>query len=579
LVTTRRQSTVRRADAGSERTGLKEKNMPKKRAQVFLTFDVEGPAPHEDVLDQRTQFILMVILRKLKRNKLRGLLFLPGSVAWAVQNNPELLQALQSHEIGYHSSTHTTRPLIFEFTDIADYNAAIAVSIEKETQLSRSSVAKNVQGKGLLAFQETFPECKIVSFRAPFMSWSPPHLEALQSLGISYDFSSSVTDRPFYYRDVMFYPPALPLDGIPNMVGFWGESPSNAKNRGSKLNLTLLRILRGSCTVLSLHPARLVFKTRRSYLKKDSKNIERGSLDVATRLCVIELLFRQLNILQRMKLIEVTPSLKIEKETIPEFNLRLAYNRSVYAARKLFHYNPRFLYSHFEKFFDLSDYKNGFSFEAKSASAIQEGIMLRVEAQVERQLAMKAGPRKWLKDTFKGATREILYRIDASSHKAPGYQMTSRFGCDKHGRDIESGLNEYVGLLRTRDSKLHTVLILGSRVKGTWLPGSDVDVTIVSDSLSSKNLDPISQRLYDLKVHFRYSDRPLNLGIVASCYYSRNEFIRSIEQFDFQALDALFYGKVVYDDGFWSVAMDRYRELEKRYGLDADSLKKIVKDA
>ncbi len=553
--------------------------MPKKRHQVFLTFDAEGPAPHEDVLDQRTQFILMAILRKLRRNKLRGLFFLPGSVAWTVQKHPELMAALQPHEIGYHYSTHSMRPLIFEFTDIPNYNAAIEVSIEKETQLSRSGVAKNVQGKGLLAFQEMFPEWNIVSFRAPFMSWSPPHLEALQSLGISYDFSSSVTDRPFYYRGVMFYPPALPLDGIPNIVGFWGKSPLNAKNGGSKLNLTLPTILRGSCTVLSLHPARLVFKTRRNYLKKDSKNIERGSLDVAIRLCVIELTFRMLNILQRMKLIAVTPSLKIEKETIPEFNLKEAYNRSAYAARKLFHYDPRFLYSHFKRFFDLSNYENSFSFEAKSASAIQQGIMWRVEAQIERQVAMKGGLRKWLKDTFKGANREILYRIDASSDKAPEYQMTSRFGCDKHGRDIESGLKEYVRLLRTRDSKLHTVLVLGSRVKGTWLPGSDVDVTIISDSLSSKNLDPISQRLYELKVHFRYSDRPLNLGIVASCYYSRNEFIRSIEKFDFQALDALFYGKVIYDDGFWPVAMDRYKELERRYGLTRDSLKKIVKDA
>lgn len=551
--------------------------MQKKPPQVFLTFDVEGPAPHEDVLDKRTQFILMVILKKLKRNKLRALFFLPGSVACTVQNNPELMEALQSHEIGYHSSTHSTGPLIFQFTDIADYNAAIGVSIEKETQPFRRGDVKDVQGKGLLAFQGMFPKCNIVSFRAPFMSWSPPHLEALQSLGISHDFSSSVSDRPFYYRGIIFYPPSVPLDGIPNIAGFWGESPSNAKNRGFKLNLTLSKVLRGPCTVLSLHPARLVFKTRRSYLKKDSKNIERGSLDIAIRLCVIELLFRLLRILQRIKLIRVTPPLKIEKEPTPEINPRVAYNRSVYAARKLFHYNPRFLYSHFKKFFVLGDRKSGVPFGVKSSSPIRGRIMWRVQGQVERHVAMKNGLGKRVKDTFNWAVREILYRIDASSGKVPRYRMASRFGCDKHGRDIESGLGEYVGLLRTRDSKLHTVLVSGSRVKGAWLPGSDVDVTIISDSLSSKSLGPISQRLYDLKVQIRYSDRPLNLGIVASCYYSKSEFIRSIEQFDFHALDALFYGKVIYDDGFWRVAMDRYKELERRYGLNRDRLKKIVK--
>jgi len=204
--------------------------------------------------------------------------------------------------------------------------------------------------------------------------------------------------------------------------------------------------------------------------------------------------------------------------------------------------------------------------------------MLRVEAQVKRHVAMKGGLRKWLKDFLTSTTREIMYRVDGSSDKAPTYQMNSRFGCDRHGRAVESGLNEYVRLLRAKDSKLHTVLVLGSRVKGKWSPGSDVEVTIISDSLSSKNLDPISQRLYDLKVHSRYSDRPLNMGIVASCYYSRSEFLRSVEQLDFQALDALFYGDVIYDDGFWPTALGRYKELERRYGLDRDRLKKIVRD-
>jgi predicted nucleotidyltransferase len=547
---------------------------PKK---VFLTFDVEGPAPHEDVLDRRTQFILMVILKKLKRNKLRGLLFLPGSGACAVQNNPELMEALQSHEIGYHSSTHSTGSLILQFTDIADYNEAIRVSIEKETQPFQQGDAQNIPRKGLLAFQETFPKSKIISFRAPFMSWSPPHLEALQSLGISHDFSSSVSDKPFYYRGIMFYPPGLPLDGIPNIVGFWGESPSSVKSRGFKLNLTLSKILKAPCTVLSLHPARLVFKTRRNYLKKDSRNINRGSLDVAVRLCAIELLFRQLNILQRMKLIQVTPPLKIEKKPPPEISPRVAYDRSVYAARKLFRYNPKFLYSHFTKFFDLGDRKSGIPFGFKSLGAIRGRILWRVEAQVKRQITMKNGLGKRVKDTFNGVIREILYAIDASASKVPRYRTASRFGCDKHGRDVESGLDEYAKLLRTRDSKLHTVLVLGSRVKGAWMPRSDVDVTIISDSLSSKSLSAISKRLYDLKIQIQYSDRPLNIGIVASSYYSRSEFIRAIERFDFQALDALFYGKIIYDDGFWQIAMKRYKELERKYGFNRDRLKKMVK--
>jgi len=554
--------------------------MEKRRRQVFLTFDVEGPGPHEDVLDERTQFILMVILRRLRRYKLRGLFFLPGSVASAVPENSELMKALQSHEIGYHSSSHSARPLIVEFTDLPDYDAAIKVSIERETQESTQGPEKIVQAKGFTAFREIFHENKIVSFRAPFMSWSPPHLEALQSLGISCDFSSAVTDKPFYYRNLMFYPPALPLDGIPNMIGFWGENPSHAKNRGFKLNLTFSRILRNPCTVLSLHPARLVFKTRsaRYYLKKDSKDIERRPSDVAIRLCVIDLLFRQLNILQRLKLIEVTPPLRIERETIPEFDPKLACNRSVYAARKLFKYDPKFLYLHFRKFFNLKEYESSEFVGDGAMKLVQKRIIGRIESQVRKHVIMKAGPRKKLREPIEGAIQEILFRVDASSEKTPEYRATSGLGCDMHDRDIESGLNEYVKLLRIRDSGLHTVLVLGSRVKGKWLPGSDVDVTVISDNLPRKSLIPIMQRLYDLQVRFRYSDRPLNLGIAVSCYYRKSEFIKSIEHFDFQALDALFYGKVVYDDGFWSVAMDKYTELERRYRLNKRLLKRTVRD-
>ncbi|MGD0028168.1 MAG: polysaccharide deacetylase family protein [Candidatus Bathyarchaeia archaeon] len=558
--------------------------MPKKRPQVFLTFDVEGPAPHEDVLDQRTQFIIMVILRKLRRNRLRGLFFLPGSVACAVQKHPELLEALQSHEIGYHSSTHSTRPLIFEFTDIPDYNAAIAVSIEKETQLSRSSVAKNVQGKGLLAFQEMLPEWNIVSFRAPFMCWSPPHLEALQSLGISYDFSSSVTDRPFYYRGVMFYPPPMPLDGIPNMVGFWGESASNPHKGAFKLNLTLSRILRGSCTVLSLHPARLVFKTRRNYLKKDSKNIERGSLDVAIRLCVIELLFRQLNILQRMKLIEVTPSLKIEKETIPEFDPRMTYNRSVYAARKLFRYNPRFLYSHFKKFFDLSDYGNSFERERANVENLSQSQILEgVRKQVELRLSQKYN----VKRVMSQAISRIAVKIETpfSIISGPKHIVSSPtnvsldLGKDERGRDIASCLQTYVALLQKRGVKLHTLIVLGSRAKGRGQPQSDVDVTIIASNLPGKSTSEFTnfaQKIMNLRRELLLSDFPLLFGVQQSSCCSKTEFIQWLKEFRVIALDAVYYGKVIYDDGFWKEVRRTFEKIDKEYHLNRTELPKLL---
>ena len=72
------------------------------------------------------------------------------------------------------------------------------------------------------------------------------------------------------------------------------------------------------------------------------------------------------------------------------------------------------------------------------------------------------------------------------------------------------------------------------------------------------------------------SDRPLYLGIEPSGCCSKEEFLERLRSFDIQALDAIFYGRVIYDDGFWDVAKAQYTEIECKYGLDPLYLKKLL---
>jgi len=174
--------------------------------------------------------------------------------------------------------------------------------------------------------------------------------------------------------------------------------------------------------------------------------------------------------------------------------------------------------------------------------------------------------------------RKVLYKILSSSNIAiEKYRGNSSFGCDDRGRDVESGIYKYAELLKRRNLKIHTILVLGSRTKGTWIPESDVDVTIISSSLPKKGRNLISKRLYDLKVRFLFSDRPLYLGIEPSVCLTKEEFLKNLDQVDIQALDAIFYGRIIYDDGFWQMVKERYKELERKYRLDGIPLKEKLR--
>jgi len=209
---------------------------------------------------------------------------------------------------------------------------------------------------------------------------------------------------------------------------------------------------------------------------------------------------------------------------------------------------------------------------AKFVGRIHDEILHRITVQIETKTLMKKSNRKKIKRILARILRKILQKVFTASD-IEKYDGNSCFGCDEIGRDVGIGLRRYVELLRGRSLNIHTVLVSGSRVKGGWTPESDVDVTIISSNLPKEGKNPVSKRLYDLKTHLLFSDRPLYLGIEPSVCLTKDEFLERLEQFDIESLDAIFHGRVIYDDGFWQVVKEKYKEMEKEFRLNEIPLK------
>ena len=111
-------------------------------------------------------------------------------------------------------------------------------------------------------------------------------------------------------------------------------------------------------------------------------------------------------------------------------------------------------------------------------------------------------------------------------------------------------------------------------MKGSWKPTSDVDVTIISSNLPAQKDGFSIKKLIGIGSDSVLSDRPLSLGIEPSGCCSRSEFLKRIENLNVEALDALYYGLVIYDDGFWKEAKLKLKELETTYQLNESEMRK-----
>jgi hypothetical protein len=57
---------------------------------------------------------------------------------------------------------------------------------------------------------------------------------------------------------------------------------------------------------------------------------------------------------------------------------------------------------------------------------------------------------------------------------------------------------------------------------------------------------------------------------------SKTEFIQWLKEFRVIALDAVYYGKVIYDDGFWKEVRRTFEKINKEYHLSRTELPALL---
>jgi hypothetical protein len=269
-------------------------------------------------------------------------------MAEKLRNFPLIVDLLNEHQIGYHSSSHSVHPTIYEFTDIPNYEEAYRISIQRETA-HINPLTGELEGKGgIYVLRELFPKKRITAFRAPGHCWSPPHLEALKSLGIRFDFSTNVSSMPVDYKEITFYP--YPI------IGHWC-------GKLSEHVILWASLLRGKTSIITLHPSLLVNQNEWDSIywtcnpKKLVQPCARKREETKSLFRKFNSLLNQIRKLQKTGLIEVTPNLERSNRelTVSKINVEKCYQTSLRWAINQ-NYKPKFLRHHFFRFFNLDLY-------------------------------------------------------------------------------------------------------------------------------------------------------------------------------------------------------------------------------
>lgn len=311
----------------------------------MLTFDVEGPPPREDYFDDSSVYCLDNLLDVLEQKNLHGIFFITGIVAEKLREYPALVKRLSHHRIGFHCSSHHTQMGILRLTDIPSYSEAVEVSIERITSRINLKTGE-IEGKGgLLTLKDLFPKNKIECFRAPFFGWSPPHLEALKRLGIKFDFSTRISDSPFFFKGIVFYPIPISVDTISTTL-------VRRENNSILLKSLTCVLLQRKLTDLSLHPSMLLVK---NCFDRNRQQLPRGKVMVKLSISMLRLLFKRIAYLEKLDLLQVTTKLNGNFEHLDprKVDVKKIYLQSIHTPIELFGYRPRYIFSHFSHFFRL----------------------------------------------------------------------------------------------------------------------------------------------------------------------------------------------------------------------------------
>jgi len=309
--------------------------------QVLLTFDTE------DFVSENSIWFLRSLLLCLEKYDFKGLFFLTGHMAEKLKDHTEITSLLQENEIGYHSSSHSVRPTVFEFTDVESYEKAYETSLVRETS-HINPLNGQIEGKGgILAVRSLCNGKDVVAYRAPGLCWSPPHSEALRDMGLKFDFSTKIAPIPVFYKGLTFYP-------YPAVREWEGRSPN--------YRAFLSSALKRKVTVIGLHPSFFVNQSNWDsiYHEGNPKSIAcprpRTASEFKSTFHSFDLFLRRAKHIESIGLIEVNSDLRMseEKLTITKGKIEEIYRHSMRWPRLFFKYEPKFLHKHFVELFTSS---------------------------------------------------------------------------------------------------------------------------------------------------------------------------------------------------------------------------------
>jgi len=317
------------------------------KKRVFLTFDIE------DIVNMQCSIrSLQNVLHLLESHNLRGLFFVTGNMTEKILLRPEILRLLKLNEIGYHATSHSVRPRIFEFTDVQSYQEAVEESIRRETTHVNPNTGDSQGEGGIVVLRQIFSDRNIESFRAPSFCWTPTHLGALSRLGFRFDFSTEILKIPFFHKGITFYPyPALIIDEM-NLKLFILDSIK-----------FVFHFLKEKYTVILVHPHQFMTKQEWDAPHSGSKGFNEVNLkseeEIKKGFILLELFLGTLSFLKKIKLIDVTPNLERSEVSLrtDEIDIEKIYQTVASRYKKYGGYSPKFLLRHFYLYFGCDDEK------------------------------------------------------------------------------------------------------------------------------------------------------------------------------------------------------------------------------
>ena len=139
-----------------------------------------------------------------------------------------------------------------------------------------------------------------------------------------------------------------------------------------------------------------------------------------------------------------------------------------------------------------------------------------------------------------------------------------------NGEDAFDVVKKWILSVIRRNYKLLTVIAIGSRAEGKHKPWSDIDIVAILETIPS-HIDRWCDFVFD------------NTPLIEPRIYTKEEFLRALEELDLTALESMHHGLIIYDRNFYNKAKRKFNEVVRRWGLKRTDigwvLSKVVKES